>query len=140
MGPGTGLGQGILFKKDADGHYEPSSSEGGHVDFTVKTQEDWDLVCFAREYIENSNNIENLRGKGKVGRMSIERLCAGPAVPLIYSFMKNKYSFLDTILEKGQNAKKFDDLESKDIIQAAINLKDPLCMKVIEKFSEIFGT
>ena len=61
-------------------------------------------------------------------------------MPLIYSFMKNKYNFLDTILEKGPNAKKFDDLESKDIIQAAINLKDPLCMKVVEKFSEIFGT
>jgi len=54
--------------------------------------------------------------------------------------MKNKYTFYETILEKGPNAKKFDDLESKDIIEAAINLKDPLCLRVVEKFSEIFGT
>jgi len=62
IGPGTGLGEGILIKKDTDGQYEPSPSEGGHADFTVKTQEDWDLVCFAREFIEHSNNIENKRG------------------------------------------------------------------------------
>lgn len=39
-------------------------------------------------YIPNSNNVENLRGKDKLERVSVERLCAGPAVPLIYEFMK----------------------------------------------------
>ena len=88
IGPGTGLGQGILVKKEADGFYDPIPSEGGHVDFTVITEEDWELAQFARKFIENSDNIENKRAKGKVGRLSVERLCAGPAVPLIYSFMK----------------------------------------------------
>ena len=88
IGPGTGLGQGILFKKEADGFYEPVASEGGHVDFTVSTEEDWNLVEFSRKFIEHSNNVENLRAKGPIGRVSVERLCAGPAVPLIYSFMK----------------------------------------------------
>lgn len=36
IGPGTGLGQGILVKNDADGDYEPYPAEGGHTDFTVK--------------------------------------------------------------------------------------------------------
>jgi glucokinase len=103
MGPGTGLGQGILVKTEADGLYEPLPSEGGHVDFTVKNQEDWDLFCFAQKFIENSNNIENLRAKGKVGRLSIERLCAGPAVPMIYAFMKQKYPELEAKLEKSKN-------------------------------------
>ena len=88
MGPGTGLGQGILVKAEADGFYEPFPSEGGHVDFTVKNQDDWDLFEFAQKFIETSNNVENLRAKGKVGRLSVERLCAGPAVPLIYAYMK----------------------------------------------------
>lgn len=48
IGPGTGLGEGLLFKNESDGLYYPSPAEGGHTDFAVKTQEDWDLVCFAR--------------------------------------------------------------------------------------------
>lgn len=88
VGPGTGLGMGILVKHKDGNLYDPSPSEGGHVDFTVKNQEDYDLMKFAKKFIETSNNVENLRSKGKIDRVSIERLCAGPAVPLIYAFMK----------------------------------------------------
>ena len=88
IGPGTGLGQGLLVKTEAGSLYEPFPTEGGHVDFTVQTQEDWDLVQFGRKFIETSNNVENRRAKAKVGRMSIERLGAGPAVPLYYAFAK----------------------------------------------------
>ena len=37
-------------------------------------------------------------------------------------------------------AKSFDDIVSKDIINLGIKHNDPLCMKVIEKFTENFGT
>lgn len=87
--------------------------------------------------------MENLRAKGKVGRMSVERLCAGPAVPLIYAYMKEKHPELEIILEKDSqygSAILFDDLESKDIISMAMKHKDPLCLKVVEKFAENFGT
>lgn len=50
--------------------------------------------------METSDNVENQRAKGKVNRISIERLCAGPAVPLIYDFMRTKYPDLERILEK----------------------------------------
>ena len=43
MGPGTGLGQGILIKNLEGGEYEPYPSEGGHVDFTVKNEDDYKL-------------------------------------------------------------------------------------------------
>lgn len=37
IGPGTGLGQGLLVKgADPDGWYEPYPSEGGHSDFSVR--------------------------------------------------------------------------------------------------------
>lgn len=94
-------------------------------------------MVFAREFIENSNNIENQRAKGKVGRMSVERLCAGPAVPCIYAYMAKKFPNLEKVLEKDKN---FDEIESKDIISCAMKTKDPLCMKVVEKFTENFGT
>jgi len=77
-----------------------------------------------------------MRAKRKVGRISCESLTAGPAVPLIYAFMKQKYPELETVLEK---TKKFDDIESKDIINLAMKENDPLCLKVVEKFTENFG-
>lgn len=36
MGPGTGLGQGILVKGPTSKYYDPVASEGGHVDFSVR--------------------------------------------------------------------------------------------------------
>lgn len=75
--------------------------------------------------------------------MSIERLCAGPALPLIYAFMKEKYPELEVVLEKDTDhgkAKPFDEIVGKDIVECGMKLNDPLCMKVIEKFSENYGT
>ncbi len=70
--------------------------------------------------------------------MSIERLCAGPAVPLLYDFMRTKqYPDLEKILEK--DGTDFNQIDSKMIIKAAIERKDPLCMKVVEKFIEMLG-
>lgn len=75
--------------------------------------------------------------------MSVERLCAGPAVPLIYAYMKEKHPDLECILEKDTahgKARHFDTIEAKDIISLAMSHRDPLCMKVVEKFAENFGT
>ena len=75
--------------------------------------------------------------------MSVERLCAGPALPLLYAFMKEKYPDLETVLEKDTDrgkAKPFDEIVAKDIVGAAMTLDDPLCMKVVEKFAENYGT
>lgn len=88
MGPGTGLGEGYLTKSSFSQCYEIFSSEGGHTDFSVRNEEDWKLREFAMDYIKNSKNIENKRSSEEITRVSIERLCAGPAVPLIYEFMK----------------------------------------------------
>lgn len=49
--------------------------------------------------------------------MSVERLCAGPAVPCIYAYEAKKHPELERVLEKDKN---FDDIESKDIISCAM--------------------
>jgi len=69
--------------------------------------------------------------------MSIERLTAGPAVPLIYAFMKEQHPQLESVLEKKIQ---FDDIKSKDVIDFALKEKDPLCLKVVEKLVNNFGT
>ena len=50
---------GILSKIRAEDLYQPRPSEGGHVDFTIQTDEDYELWKFAKVYIETSDNIEN---------------------------------------------------------------------------------
>ena len=50
--------------------------------------------------------------------------------------MKKKHPELESVLEKG---KSFNDITSYDIIDAAMSKKDPLCLKVVEKFTENFG-
>ena len=142
-GPGTGFGQAYLVKGEFAPCYEVFASEGGHVDFPARSQEDWDLVKFAYNYIESSNNVENLRGKCKPTRMSIERVCAGPAVPMIYEFYKEKNSVAkaDCVLENGDNAKTPDQITAEDIVIAAFNKENPdqLCRQVVEKFAEILA-
>jgi len=99
IGPGTGLGQGFLCKSEHSPFYEVYPSEGGHSEFSVRNKEDFDLLEFAHKFLDESDNVENLRAKGKVNRVSIERLCAGPAVPLIYDFMRQRHPDLKRVLE-----------------------------------------
>jgi glucokinase len=113
------------------------SCEGGHADFPPRSAEDFELYEFAKHYVEHSDNVENERAKGKVYRISMERVCAGPAVPLIYEFMKKKYPDLPRILEPEKAPK---DIRSYDVIKAAMEQDDELCMKVVYKFSCIYAT
>ena len=85
--------------------------------------------------------MENLRGKTeKLDRMSVERMCAGPAIPMIYEFYKKRNPEMERVLEQGENAKQPDDILSADVISAGMRDNDPLCMKVVKKFTEIFAT
>lgn len=102
MGPGSGLGEGYLTKSRFSKCYEVFSSEGGHVDFNVTSDDDWKLRNFALKYIPTSENVENHRGRGPLTRVSIERLCAGPAVPLIYEYIKEENKDLPRVLETAE--------------------------------------
>ena len=92
-------------------------------------------------YIETSDNIENLRAKEKVGRISITRVCAGPAVPMLYKFLKERHPELKTVFDEGPKAKDFNALASPDIIKAGMDKDSPdeLCLKVIDYFTKIFA-
>ena len=86
------------------------------------------LADFAYNFIEHSDNVENKRAKAKITRLSHERLGAGPAVPLIYEFMKTEHPDLARVIETGDNAKKPEEIDSHDVISTAMEKKDPLCM------------
>ena len=81
----------------------------------MRTREDYDLLEFAQKYIEESDNVENLRSKGRIHRVSIERLCAGPALPLIYEFFAKRDESLKRELETSEG-KSFNDISGEDIV------------------------
>lgn len=92
-------------------------------------------------YIETSDNVENLRAKAKIDRLSIERVCAGPAVPLLYQFLQKRRPEIKTCFDDGaENAKPFDEIESKDVIMNGIKENpDEICREVVQLFTKIFA-
>lgn len=137
IGPGTGLGECLIHKSHGSNYYDVIPCEGGHCDFAVRSQEDWELMNFAIDYVENSENVENDRATSKITRVSNERLLAGPAVPLIYKYMESKHKDINSSFR--DNMEDFNKIKSYDIVNAAIQDKDPLCLKVVEKFTEFYG-
>ena len=83
---------------------------------------------FALDYIKNSKNVENKRSAEEITRVSIERLCAGPAVPLIYEYLKLQHPNLKRVLEEKKSP---DELQSGDIIKCGMDTQDELCMLVV---------
>src|SRR3546814_16446983 len=67
IGPGTGLGVGVLVVRD--GHYWPLETEGGHVSFPPGTPEEITI-------------LERL--SAQFGRVSTERLVCGPGLVNIH--------------------------------------------------------
>ncbi len=68
---GTGLGMAMLFHDDAD--YRVSASEGGHVDFAPRNEDEVGLLRFLA---------------ARHGRVSVERVVSGRGLAAIYDFLK----------------------------------------------------
>lgn len=70
ISPGTGLGEVGLYWDGA--HYHPFASEGGHCDFSLRTELDLRLWKFLQK---------------KYGHVSWERIVSGPGIVNIYEFL-----------------------------------------------------
>ena len=90
IGPGTGLGMGFLLKEENNEFYTIGASEGGHQDYTAKSQEFYELREFFKKSLGNSE-------------LSIERVLSGQGLILIYKFLKSH----------GSTAKRDKELEAK---------------------------
>ena len=101
----------------------------------VRTPKEWRLLQHTQKFCENSNNVENLRGKGKVGRVSVERVCAGPALPLHYDFAKSELGITAGPLEKKVD---FLEMTGKDVVVGAKH-GDRVCKEAIDNFIEVLG-
>ncbi|RYY21769.1 MAG: glucokinase [Chitinophagaceae bacterium] len=114
LAPGTGLGQAGLFW---DGkYYHPFPTEGGHCDFSPRTEEDFRLTRFLQKLY---------------GIVSWEKLVSGPAIFDIYKF-------LDQSRAGGAPEWLLEGLKNEDpsvvISQAAEEESDEVCIHTMELF------
>lgn len=110
VGPGTGLGVALIVRRH--GRNIICETEGSHIDFAPRDAfEDRLLGRMRREH----------------GRVSVERLACGSALPIIYSLLSEGVS----------HSAQFSD--QKSLWQAAINGDDELAVAALERFSLILG-
>ena len=116
---GTGLGESALVW---DGkRYRAIPSEGGHTDFGPRTEVEIELLRFLTK---------------KFGRVSYERIVAGPGFINLYEFFRSRAAYPEPswLKEKLATAD-----PSAAISQAGMEGKDPVCVDVVETFASVYG-
>ena len=111
LGPGTGLGvSGVIPTIDG---FVTLGSEGGHVNFAPSDEREFAILQYAwREWQHVSN----------------ERLISGPGIELIYRALAER---------NGVDA---PARSTADIVSAALDAHDPLCLEVLETFAGMLGS
>jgi glucokinase len=110
LGPGTGLGvSGVIPTLDG---FITLGSEGGHVNFAPADEREFAILQYAwREWPHVSN----------------ERLISGPGMELIHRALAAR----NGVAAPARNA--------ADIVNAALEQKDALCLEVLECFAGMLG-
>ena len=110
LGPGTGLGVSGLIPT-ADG-FVTLGSEGGHVSFAPGDEREYFILQWAwRQWTHVSG----------------ERLISGPGMELIHRALAER------------NGVTAPDRSAQEIVEGALNDKEPLCLEVLETFCGMLG-
>ncbi|MDH3947610.1 MAG: glucokinase [Gammaproteobacteria bacterium] len=112
IGAGTGLGVAIVTR--CGERWQVLPGEGGHVDFAPRTTEQQALL----DYLQEQN-----------ARVSVEMLLSGPGLERIYEFICTQNG-LDPSSARRTAA---------SISSTALLGRDPLAVKTLDMFVEIFG-
>lgn len=119
LAPGTGLGVSLMVT--GPGGLLALPSEGGHVDFAPRDEDEWDLWRYLR---------------GRYGHVSIERILSGPGIVAIYTWLHAAGKFRETpeaqrrLLEKDP---------APAITREALETEDPACTETLYRFTSILG-
>jgi len=118
---GTGLGMAILFRDGAG--FVPSATEGGHQEFAPRDDLEIDLLRFMRR---------------RHGRVSTERIVAGPGFSAIYQFLIDSGWGKESTLMSGRLARAADP--NGVISEAGLADEDPVARKTLEMFVSMYGS
>jgi len=115
LGAGTGLG--VSLCNWHGGTYRPLASEGGHIGFAPVNPEQDRLLAFLR---------------GLYGRVSIERILSGPGLLDVFRYC---------LAETAASTSPLLDAEhpAAAISQAGLERTDPIAMRCMRLFIEIYG-
>ncbi|MGF1495049.1 MAG: glucokinase [Microcoleaceae cyanobacterium] len=132
IGAGTGLGEGFVIPVSSG--YQVFPTEGGHVDFSPRSEMEFQLFT----YIKELYNIE---------RVSVERVISGMGIATIYQFFRGRNPDLETAEMKaiftqwkqeiGEDQKTID--LSAEVSRAAASGNDYLCEQTMKLFIEAYG-
>ncbi len=126
IAPGTGLGEAFLTseRRDSETFYRPHPSEGGHADFAPAGLLEMELLSHLRR---------------RFPHVSCEKVCSGPGIFEIYSFLKERGSGQEPDWLADELGRAADP--TPVIVDAALRKDRPsaLCVKAIELFASALG-
>jgi len=117
---GTGLGMALLIRDG--GRFQPCASEGGHQDFGPRDDLEIELLKFMRR---------------RYGRVSIERIVAGPGFSAIYQFLIESGRGRESRLIGKRLAEQND--ANAVISEAGMAGEDPVAEKAVGMFVSLYG-
>lgn len=121
IAPGTGLGEGFLVW---DGNrYQPSASEGGHVDYAPTNPEEMELLQFLMQ---------------KYDHVSYEMICSGLGLPNIYAWLKDSDRFSEPEWLRDQVDQAQDP--TPVIVRAANEGSAGIAVAALDRFASILGS
>lgn len=119
---GTGLGMAMLFRDGAD--YRVSASEGGHVDFAPRNEEEIGLLRFLA---------------ARLDRVSVERVVSGRGLVAVYDFLKDSGMHEPDGLAARLEAAADRAALIAQIAQAGASGEAAICAKALELFLSVYG-
>jgi glucokinase len=120
IAPGTGLGMAILPR--LGGRLVPVASEGGHMTFAARTDEEIGLLRHLQ---------------GRYGHVSVERVVSGMGIANVYDYLRTS-GFASEDPELARRLAAADD-PAPEIARAALAGGDPLAAKALDLFAAAFG-
>jgi len=120
VAPGTGLGVSLMVF--AEGRLLAVPSEGGHVDFAPKNDQEMELLRHLQ---------------AEMGHVSVERLASGPGLFTIYEWLRGTRTSHEPswLPERLQN-----EDPSKVISEVGLAKRAPLCEEALDMFVSIIGS
>lgn len=120
LAAGTGLG--VAFLPRFGDRHVPVASEGGHVDFAPRTEEEIGLLRFLRE---------------RFGRVSVERVLSGPGLVNLYSYLRDVHGVAESPGVLARLAR--GDDPARVLGEAALAGECPLSARALALFVGVYG-
>src|SRR5580698_4668630 len=118
---GTGLGEGLLIWNGRQ--HIPYPSEGGHVDYAPRNEDEIDLLRFLKEKYN--------------GRVSFERVVAGMGLTSVYEFLRE----VRGMEEPAWLTQRFTAANDPNsvITEMGLSAKSEICVKALDMFVSAYG-